>query len=125
MVNQSKQKTVEESKEPEGGYPLLKVARKVLLAAIGAVALAQDEIEDFINKLVDRGEIAEKDGKRLLKEIMEKRADQKGRLEEQLNKRIEQMFIKLNIPTKSDIESMNSRIAELTKKIEELTESKT
>ena len=43
---------------PEEANPLLDSARKVLMAAIGAVALAQDEIEAFINRLIERGEIA-------------------------------------------------------------------
>ncbi|HEX9115766.1 MAG TPA: poly(hydroxyalkanoate) granule-associated protein, partial [Anaerolineae bacterium] len=50
--------------------PLVDVVRKVLLASIGAVALAQDEVEDFVNKLVDRGQIAEKDGRKLIKDVM-------------------------------------------------------
>src|SRR5512141_2288242 len=52
---------------------LLETVRKVLLASIGAVALAQDEIEDFVNKLVERGQIAEQDGRKLLKDVMERR----------------------------------------------------
>jgi hypothetical protein len=54
-------------------YPLYNLSRRVLLASIGAVALAQDEIERFISKLVERGEIAEKDAKKLIDEIREKR----------------------------------------------------
>jgi hypothetical protein len=54
---------IEDMTPPEEANPLLESARKVLMAAIGAVALAQDEIEAFINRLIERGEIAEKDGK--------------------------------------------------------------
>jgi hypothetical protein len=45
------------------------VARKVVLAGIGAVVLAQEEIECFVGKLVERGELAEKEGKQLIEDM--------------------------------------------------------
>ncbi|MCC6188241.1 MAG: hypothetical protein IT318_04375, partial [Anaerolineales bacterium] len=46
---------------------LFEMARKVVLAAVGAAALAQDEAVDFVNRLVERGEIAEKDARKLIR----------------------------------------------------------
>jgi hypothetical protein len=54
---------VAEEAEPN---PVLSLAHKVLLAGIGVVALTQEEIEKFVAKLVERGEIAEQDGKKLV-----------------------------------------------------------
>ena len=68
----------------EGANPLLEAVRKVLLASIGAVALAQDEIEDFVNKLVERGEIAEKDGKKLVRDLKERRKKESEKAEAEL-----------------------------------------
>ena len=51
----------------------MEAVHKVLLAGIGAAALAQEEIEDFVNRLVERGEIAEADGKKMIKDVLEKR----------------------------------------------------
>lgn len=59
-------------KEEKEHSPFFEASRKVLLASIGAVAVAQDELEDFIDKLIDRGEIAEKEGRKLMKEMKEK-----------------------------------------------------
>ena len=47
---------------------LVDALRKVLLASIGGVALAQDEIGKFLNRMVERGEIAEKDARKLMDE---------------------------------------------------------
>src|SRR3954464_12333822 len=56
------------------------LVRKVALASVGAVVLAQEEIEDFVGKLVQKGELAEKDGKTLVKDMLEtrKRANENG-----------------------------------------------
>lgn len=99
---------------------LLDAARKVLLASIGAVALAQDELEDFVDRLVERGEIAEKDGKKLVREIMDRRKKQAQKTEDQVSKRVEEILDKMNVPTKADIEALGDKIAALAKKVDEL-----
>ena len=108
----------------ESGYSILDGARKILLAGVGAVNLAQEEVEDFVNKLIERGEIAEKDGRKLVTDIFEKRKKQVKKVEKdaekQFDSRIEDILSRLNIPTKSDIEALNDKIAQLTDKIDAL-----
>jgi poly(hydroxyalkanoate) granule-associated protein len=111
---------VEESVETAERSPLLETARKVLLAGIGAVALAQEEIEEFVNKLIDRGEIAERDGRKLIDELMEKRRKKTREAEEELDDRVEDLLDRMNVPTKADIEALSAKIAILTKKVDEL-----
>jgi poly(hydroxyalkanoate) granule-associated protein len=100
--------------------PMVDIARKVLLAGIGAVALAQEEIEDFVNRLVDRGEIAEKDGRRLVNDVMERRKKQMEKAGDELDRRIEQILHRMNVPTKSDIDALTRKVTTLTKKVGEL-----
>ena len=104
--------------------PLLDAVRRVLLASIGAVALAADEIEDFVNKLVERGEIAERDGCKLVKDVLERRKEMEMRpIEQKLDRQMDRFLTRLNIPTRDDVESLSARIADLSKKIDELKES--
>jgi len=119
MMMAKEAKKAEEMVEEERN-PLLDVVRKVLLASIGAVALAQEEIEDFINKLVERGEIAEKDGRALVRDTMERRKKQTAKAEEELDQRVEELLHRMNVPTKGDIEALSTKITELTKKVDEL-----
>ncbi len=100
--------------------PLYEAARKVLMAGIGAVALAQDEVENFINKLVERGELAEKDARKLLDEVASKRKETTQKAESQMEKRLEDILSRMNVPTKSDIQALSEKIAALTAKVEEL-----
>ena len=99
---------------------LLEAARKVLLAAIGAVALAQEEIEEFVHRLIERGEIAEKDGKKLLHEVMDKRKRETVKAEDELTKRIENVMKHMSVPSKADIDALSEKITALSKKIDEL-----
>lgn len=106
-----------EEMEEEARNRFFETARKVLLAGIGAVALAQDEMEDFVNRLVERGQIAEKDARKLVKEVTEKRT---RRAEKELDKRVEELLERLNVPSKGDIEALTHKINTLTHKIDEL-----
>jgi polyhydroxyalkanoate synthesis regulator phasin len=99
---------------------LLEAARKLLLASIGAIALAQEELEDFAAKLVERGEIAEKDGRKLVREIMDKRKKEAEKAEDQVTKRVEEILDRMNVPFKADIEALGDKIAALSKKVDEL-----
>lgn len=115
------EKVAEEAVKETERHPLLEPARRVLLASIGAVALAQDELEEFVNKLVERGEIAEKDARKLVQDLREKRSKGAARAEEELSKRIEEILKRMDIPTKSDIQALSAKITALTKKIDELS----
>jgi poly(hydroxyalkanoate) granule-associated protein len=104
---------------------LLGSLRRVLMASIGAVVLAQEEIEEFLGKLVDRGEIADADARRLLNDVVDGRVrvvqDGTKRAEGELDKRVETVLSRLSIPSKGDIDTLSARIAELSNKVDELT----
>jgi poly(hydroxyalkanoate) granule-associated protein len=122
MPTKSKQAEAEKNGSEERKR-LLEAARKVLLAGIGAVALAQDEVEDFVEKLVDRGEIAEKDGRKLIREVIDRRKKNAEKAEDEIGSRVEEVLTRMKVPTKSDIESLSNKIAALSEKLEELKKS--
>jgi poly(hydroxyalkanoate) granule-associated protein len=103
---------------------LLETVRRVLMAGVGVVVLAQEEVEEFVNKLIERGEIAEKDGRKLINEVVENRKQQaqdtKQATQEEFDKRLEGLLDRLNVPTRGDINKLNDKVTELTAKVEEL-----
>jgi len=103
---------------------LLETVRRVLMAGVGVVVLAQEEVEEFVNKLIERGEIAEKDGRKLINEVIENRKkqaqDTKQATQEEFDKRLEGLLDRLNVPTRGDINKLNAKVTELTAKVEEL-----
>lgn len=107
-----------------GNNTFLSGLRRVLMAGIGAVALTQEQIEDFVNKLVERGEIADGDARKLVSEVIDRRKklvqDGTRKAEEGLDKRIEGLLSRMNIPSKSEIDSLSQKIAELSSKVDEL-----
>ena len=99
---------------------ILDSLRRVLLASVGVVALTIEEIGDLVDKLVERGEIAEQEGKKLINEIKEKRKTKTDEAEDMASSRMREMMDKMDVPTKSDIEDLSAKIATLSKKVDEL-----
>ena len=93
---------------------LYDATRTILLAGIGAISLAQDGINNFIDQLVERGEMAESDARKLAREVMERRE----KLENERRQHVQEQ--KQTAASRTDVEALNARIAELTRQIDEL-----
>lgn len=100
------------------------VARRMMLAAIGAVALKHDEMQEFIDKLVERGEIARKDGEELMKEMRERHKKYHPGEESYAHKRVAEFMEHFSVPTKNDFDALNEKLTALEKKIDQLSKAK-
>jgi polyhydroxyalkanoate synthesis regulator phasin len=98
---------------------LYETTRLILLAGVGAISLAQEEINLFLDRLVERGEMAEADARKLVREVVERR--------EKLEKERRQQAAEARktpqpstAATRADIDALTARVADLTRQIEEL-----
>ena len=108
----------------DSGNALLSGLRRVLMAGVGAVALTQEQMEEFVGKLVERGEIADGDARKLISDVVDRRKrtlqDSTKRAEEEWDKRIEGLLVRMNIPSKGEIDALSNKIADLSRKVDEL-----
>jgi poly(hydroxyalkanoate) granule-associated protein len=119
MPTKPKEEAAEEPKE-KSQHQMTEMLRRLFLATIGAAVIAQEELEAIVNKLVERGEIAEKDGKKLISEMMDKRKTKTADVSGEISKNVENVLNRMNIPSKADVEVLGQKIAALSKKIDEL-----
>jgi len=119
MAKQVEVKVEEVTEEEEGGSAL-GLVRNVLLAGVGAVVLTQEEVEKVINRLVERGELAEQEGKKLFHDVMAKRKKDARKAEDEMSKQLEDLLARMNVPTKSDIDALSAKITALSKRVDEL-----
>lgn len=111
--------TTDNGEKSKSRGPLYDATRTILLAAVGAASLAQEELNGFIDRLVERGEMAEGDARKLVREIIDRR--------EKLERERKSQDLKASgssSATKADIEALTARIADLTRQIEELKQAK-
>ena len=109
------QQTVEEQRARVSG-----AAGTLVLASIGAVALAQETVESLLKRMVERGEQFQADAR--------KRANArrgKWRLVARPGKSdVETTLNVADLPSKADIVSLHDQIAELSAKVDHLSAPK-
>ena len=128
MTTEASNNVSNKTDSANGRNPVIKTMRSVLLAAVGALALGKEEIEAIVNRLVEKGEIAEQDGRDLINDMIERRKKEYEEAEEKaeektegmLDLRIESILNRMNIPSKSDVESLSRKVSELSKKVDTL-----
>ncbi len=117
QIEQAKEVVAEEQNK------LQETLHRMMRLTVGTVGLVQDEVQRFVNKACERGEIAEKEARKTMQDVSEKRKGAEKQVDKglkEMDKRFEEMLTKLNIPTKNDINALNEKIADLTKKVEDL-----
>ena len=144
MIKENTQKVVdkvEETTQPVVS-PVYKAARSLLLASIGALALTKEEVEALVDRLVEKGEITEKEGRKLVEEItartkethkevtqkvsqkvsepISKKDEMMEKMEEAFTQRVQAILNSMNIPSKNDIEELTKKIDKLARKVSEL-----
>lgn len=109
---------------------LRKYTHQIWLAGLGAFAKAEEEGSKLFDNLVDAGrDVESKAREKTETRVEEVKTKVKGRTGETLEKmekafddRLSGALSRLGIPNKREVEALNSRIEELTRTIERLSE---
>ncbi len=91
-----------------------------LMAGIGAITIAQDEIERFVQKMGERSRETAEDSRKPVVEVKAKGKQGVKKVSQKLDRQMDNALTRLNIPTKSDVDTLNVKIADLSKKLDEL-----
>jgi polyhydroxyalkanoate synthesis regulator phasin len=116
---------VNKESENEEQYSLHDMMKRMMLAGVGAISIISEELEHHIDKLVERGEITQKDREDMVAKMKERRLKFMHRRREYAHKYVTETLEHLDIPSRSDIDSLSQKITNLEKKIDELNKPST
>ncbi len=106
---------------------LVENGRKVILAGVGVVTLAQEELTQLFNNLVERGTTTEEKTRKMVNKQVESRQKEvrkaTNRVESEIEKRFEDVLHRMNIPSKSDIDKLSRKVTTLNKKVNDLSKA--
>lgn len=101
---------------------IIDLLRKILVASIGAAVLTREKVEGLVDELVKRGEIASKEGPKLVKELLKESQKAKKELEEKIEEATQKTLKKLRLATRAEIEELKIKLEKLEKKIGKMEE---
>ncbi len=105
--------------------PVTAGVESTLRAMMGIFAISREEVEAIVHRMVERGELAEKDGKRILSNLFERPKQGVRRINRHVETTVDEtmnlVLAALNIPTRSDLQTLSEKINELADKVDELS----
>lgn len=94
------------------------ILRKGIRLGFGAAYLTKEKVDNFIDELVEKGEISKDKGPELLQELLNQAKEQEEKIDKKINDKINILITRLDISSKSDIKRLEKKIDILTKKID-------
>ncbi|NJN53704.1 MAG: hypothetical protein HC804_02465 [Anaerolineae bacterium] len=95
-------------------------SRRLVMAGIGVVVVAGSEMKSFVSRLIESGELVKDDGRTSPAATAVAAPRRVGR---RLQRPMNSLFARLNMPTKSDIDALNTQVSTLLEKIEALQQT--
>jgi poly(hydroxyalkanoate) granule-associated protein len=106
---------------------LVENGHKMMLAGLGVVTLAQEELTQLFNNLVERGTTTEEKTRNMVNKQVENRQNDvkkaAKRVEKEVEQRLEDVLHRMNIPSKNDIEKLSRKVTTLNKKVNDLSKA--
>ncbi|KWT92936.1 phasin family protein [Candidatus Magnetominusculus xianensis] len=92
---------------------LFEMVKNTMMAALGA----QEMLREFIEGLVEKGQLSESQGKTMLSDWSEKITSAGSGININISELIDMVIGKMNLATKEDIEKLNKKVAALSQRL--------
>jgi len=94
---------------------MFELIKKSIFIGAGLVSMTAEKIEEAVSEIVKKGEISEKQGRELVRDLLDKSLKIRKELAERIDKIIQEKLQKLNVPTRREIQELKERIEQLEK----------
>ena len=92
------------------------IVHKALMVGIGV----PEKLKELIDELVQKGELSESQGAKLVKECSEKVNKSGEDISKTITELVNKTLEKMNIPTRDEVEKLNKKITSLSARVKKL-----
>lgn len=92
---------------------MLEYIKKSLLTGVGLALRSKKEIEEIAKEFAEKGKMDQKEGKKLLDELMQGYEDARAKLDKKVESVVEKILEKADIPRSADIRALKEEIREI------------
>ena len=122
-TQQSKKETPADASN--GRNPLISGVQSALRTSMGVFSMGREEVETVINRMIEKGELTEMDGRRILSNLFDGPRRGVRQINEKVSSALDESIVTtlnlLNVPTRSDLQTLSEKINELAEKVDELS----
>src|SRR3989338_5870374 len=99
------------------------IFKRAAIMGIGIMSLTEEKLKELVKELETKGEVGEKEGKILLKDLLTRADKEKKVVEENIKKGIKDYMAKVNIASREDLIKLEKRVNGLEEKIKKLAKA--
>ncbi len=97
---------------------------KSLLAGLGMLTLTRDKVAQFVDKLVEEGEVRPEEAPNIIDKLVDRGKAEREELRKLVRQELDKARASVPVISRKDIEELNQKIDELAAKVEELAGKK-
>ena len=101
----------------EGDNEMTDMFEKGFYFGLGAFSVTKEKAEKLISDLVKKGKLSHEEAGKVVKDLLSRAEEEKKVLSEKIDISLEKTIKKFNLATRKDIEDINKRLDEISKKL--------
>jgi polyhydroxyalkanoate synthesis regulator phasin len=102
---------------------MLDLLRKTYLAGLGLASLTREKMEEIVDELVKRGEVAEKDRRTVLEDLLKRAREEQRHFSQSIREGVRKVVGEMRVPSREQYSELLKRIEELEKRAHSHRES--
>ncbi len=100
---------------------MFEYVKKSLLTGVGMALRSKSEIRELAEEFAKSTQMNQAEAREFLEECQQRYEEARSNLDKRMEKTVEEILKRLDLPTSSDIQALNKRIDDLVKQIETKT----
>jgi polyhydroxyalkanoate synthesis regulator phasin len=97
---------------------MFEYVKKSLLTGVGMALRSKGEIRELAEEIARSTQMSQAEARDFLDECQQKYEEARSKLDRRMEETVEKILKRLELPSRSDIQALNSRIDDLVRKIE-------
>lgn len=94
---------------------MLQFLRKTYLLGLGLASVTRERLEEVVDELVKRGEVAEGDRQKVLDDLLERAKEEQKKLSTSVKEGVQKVVGEMGIPTRKEFSDLVERVAHMEK----------
>ena len=96
-----------------------RIFKRFLYTGVGLVTTAAEQVQKQVNEVVERANVSEKEGERIVNDFVEDLRVQRDKMDGQWKEMIDKALERFEFTSYEEVESLKNRVAQLSEQVEE------
>lgn len=97
---------------------MIDLIKKAMFTGIGMLSLSKDKVEEIARDFMDKGKLSEKEGERLVDDLLKKSEESRQELKKQIEEQVQALLEKMDLASKKDLAAIRTEIDDIKSKLE-------